>query len=384
MERSVAILGSTGSVGRQALDVAAHHEIRVDALAAGGDVRSMETQIRRFLPRMVGMREETAAADLRARISDLPVKVIAGEGAAAEIAAMSDADTVINAVSGIAGLLPTVSAIEAGKNVALANKETMVACGDAVMRMARARNVQILPVDSEHCAIFQCLQGNRTSDVRRLLLTASGGPFYRKSREEWEKITPEMALAHPTWQMGKRITVDSATMMNKGFEVLEAAHLFGIPVERIEVIIHRESIIHSMVEYTDRAVIAQMSVPDMRLCVQYALSYPERWESELLSPLELAKLGELHFEKPDLARFPLLALAFRAAERGGLVPAVMNAADEVAVSLFLSGKIRFPDISELVCRVTEEVSGGDPADLAAVAEADAAARERTAELASHM
>lgn len=384
MERSVAVLGSTGSVGMQALDVAAHHEIRVDALAAGGDARSMEAQIRRFRPRMVGMREETAAADLRTRISDLPVKVIAGEGAAAEIAAMSDADTVINAVSGIAGLRPTVSAIEAGKNVALANKETMVACGDAVMRMARARNVQILPVDSEHCAIFQCLQGNRTSDVRRLLLTASGGPFYRKSREEWEKITPEMALAHPTWQMGKRITVDSATMMNKGFEVLEAAHLFGIPVKQIEVIIHRESIIHSMVEYTDRAVIAQMSVPDMRLCVQYALSYPERWESELLSPLELAKLGELHFEKPDFVRFPLLALAFRAAERGGLVPAVMNAADEVAVSLFLSGKIRFPDISELVCRVTEEVSGGDSVEPEAVQAADAAARERTMELASRM
>lgn len=384
MERSVAILGSTGSVGTQALDVAAHHDIRVDALAAGGDVRNMEAQIRRFQPRLVGMREEGAAADLRTRISDLPVKVIAGEDAAAEIAAMSDAETVINAVSGIAGLLPTVSAIKAGKNVALANKETMVACGDAVMRMAKDRKVQILPVDSEHCAIFQCLQGNRTSDVRRLLLTASGGPFYRKSREEWEKITPEMALAHPTWQMGKRITVDSATMMNKGFEVLEAAHLFGIPTEQIEVIIHRESIIHSMVEYTDRAVIAQMSVPDMRLCVQYALSYPERWESELLAPLELTKLGELHFEKPDLARFPLLALAFRAAERGGLAPAVMNASDEVAVSLFLSGKIRFPAIAELVCRVTEEVSGGDPADLSAVLAADAAARERTAEFASRM
>lgn len=384
MERSVAILGSTGSVGTQALDVAAHHDIRVDALATGGDVRNMEAQIRRFRPRLVGMREEGAAADLRTRISDLPVKVIAGEDAAAEIAAMSDAETVINAVSGIAGLLPTVSAIKAGKNVALANKETMVACGDAVMRMAKDRKVQILPVDSEHCAIFQCLQGNRTSDVRRLLLTASGGPFYRKSREEWEKITPEMALAHPTWQMGKRITVDSATMMNKGFEVLEAAHLFGIPTEQIEVIIHRESIIHSMVEYTDRAVIAQMSVPDMRLCVQYALSYPERWESELLAPLELTKLGELHFEKPDLTRFPLLALAFRAAERGGLAPAVMNASDEVAVSLFLSGKIRFPAIAELVCRVTEEVSGGDPADLSAVLAADAAARERTAEFASRM
>lgn len=381
MTSSIAILGSTGSVGMQALDVAAKHGIRVTALAAGANSRLLEEQVRAFRPAIVGMKSREAAADLRLRIADLPVMVIDGEEAAAEVAAICEGDTVVNAVTGIAGLMPALRALEAGKHVALANKETMVAYGDRVMEIAREKNLRILPVDSEHSAIFQCLRGNKLGDVRRLLITASGGPFYRMPREELSRVTAEMALAHPTWKMGPRITIDSATLMNKGFEVLEARALFGIPTERIEVVIHRESIIHSMVEYNDRAVMAQMSVPDMRLCVQYALSCPDRPESDLLSPLDLPKLGALHFEAPDLSRFPLLDLAFRSGKRGGTIPAVMNAADEVAVSLFLDGIIGFSDIAELVIRVTEDAVPAPLTSADAVFSADAAARERTRELA---
>jgi len=382
MERSVAILGSTGSVGTQALDVCAKEHITVDALAAGSDVAQLERQIRRFRPRLVGVRDEKAAADLRLRTADLSLTVVAGEQAASEVAALCNADTVINSITGIAGLTPSVRTIEAGKHLALANKETMVAYGSRIMTMAKEKGTTVLPVDSEHSAIFQCLRGNDPRSVRRLLITASGGPFYRKNRSELSAVTPEMALAHPTWRMGPRITIDSATLMNKGFEVIEAAHLFSVEREKIEVIVHPESIIHSMVEYHDRAVMAQMSLPDMRLCVQYALSYPDRWDSDLLAPLDLTKLSCLHFEAPDTDRFPLLSLAFRTLERGGVVGAAMNAADEVAVSLFLQGRISFPRIAELVCRVTEDTEARPADNLDDLLAVDADARERTRILAS--
>lgn len=374
MERTIAVLGSTGSVGIQTLDVAARQGYRVDALAIGNNVALCEEQIRKFRPSVVGVRDEQAAKDLKTRVADLPLRLIVGENSAAEVAALSKGDTVVNAVTGIAGLAPTLSAIESGKHVALANKETMVAFGAQVMALAAEKGVRILPVDSEHCAIFQCLQSGRKSEISRLLITASGGPFYRKSKEEMQGVTAAQALAHPTWKMGKRITIDSATMMNKGFEVIEAVHLFSVPIEKVEVLIHPESIIHSMVEYIDRAVIAQMSLPDMRLCVQYALSFPNRIEGDL-APLSLAKLGSLHFETPDTDRFPLLVLAFDAERRGGSIPAVMNAADEVAVSLFLEGKIGFSDIFELVCRVTEDAKPLQLSSLDSVYEADRAARE---------
>ena len=366
---SILVLGGAGYIGSHTV---------YELLAAGRDVDRMEAQIRQFRPRFAAMMDEDAARDLKIRVSDLDVQILSGKNSAAEIAALSGGDTVINSVTGIAGLAPTLSAIEAGKHVALANKETMVAFGDQVMARAKEKGVQILPVDSEHCAIFQCLQGNRRQDVRRLLITASGGPFYRRSAEELDFVTPEMALAHPTWKMGKRITIDSATLMNKGFEVIEAVRLFSVPVEQVEVVIHKESIVHSMVEYVDKAVMAQMSVPDMRLCVLYAMSYPGRFESSL-SPLDLAKIGTLHFEAPDLERFPLLALAFESAKRGGCIPAVMNAADEVAVSLFLSGKIRFTQIAKLVSQVTRATSATPVHSLTDVLEADAEARARTLE-----
>ncbi len=374
------VLGSTGSVGTQALDVIEKQSIQVDALSAGSNAALLEEQIRRFRPKYVGVRDEDAAKDLRLRVADLDVRLVVGKDSASEIASLSAADIAINAVTGIAGLSPTVSAIQSGKHVALANKETMVAYGEQIMHMAKEKGVRIFPVDSEHCAIFQCLQGNRKQDVARLWITASGGPFYKKSAEEMTGVTPAQALAHPTWKMGKRITIDSATLMNKGFEVIEAIRLFGIAPSRVRVLIHPESIIHSMVEYIDSAVIAQLSVPDMRLCVQYALSWPNRFEGSV-SPLSLGSIGALHFEDPDYSRFPLLSLAFSAVERGGTTPAVMNAADEAAVSLFLEGKIGFCDIASLVCQVTEETKTMPIDGLSSVLEADAAARDAVFSLA---
>ncbi len=383
MEKQIAVLGSTGSVGCQALDVAWQLHYPVTALVAGGNIHRLEAQIRRFKPRLVGVKDEEKAKDLRVRVADLDVKLVSGEECAQAVAAESVCDTVVNAVTGIAGLAPTVAALESGKHVALANKETMVAYGDAVMALAREKGKQVLPVDSEHCAIFQCLQGNETRSIARLLLTASGGPFYDKPAKEMAGITPTMALAHPTWKMGRRIAIDSATLMNKGFEVIEAVRLFGVSPEQVEVLIHRESIIHSLVEYTDRAVMAQLSVPDMRLCVQYALSYPARGEG-VIDRLDLAEIGQLSFASPDLKKFPLLALSWRAMEKGGVVPAVMNAADETAVALFLDGKLPFTGISELVKAVTDEARAGEVFDLPAVMQADAMARERTAALAKEL
>ncbi len=370
MTQVVAILGSTGSVGTQALDVCRRLPIRVDALSCGQDIVTVEKQIREFSPRLVAVADETAAKDLAVRVADLPVRILSGKEAAARAAEETDADTVVNAVSGIAGLRPTLSTLRAGKRLALANKESLVTYGTAVMEEARKRNLLILPVDSEHSAIFQCLTGQR---VKTILLTASGGPFFGKSREELAGITPADALAHPTWNMGSRITIDSATMMNKGFEVIEAVHLFGVTPEQVRVVVHRESIIHSMVEYSDNAVIAQMSCPDMRLCVQHALTYPCRDEA-IIPPLDLTAIGSLSFREPDNETFPLLSLAYEAIRRGGICPAAMNGADEMAVACFLKGQIAFPAISDLVSEVTLSMPTVSAPSLDDVEAADCEAR----------
>lgn len=370
-QKCIAVLGSTGSVGRQTLSVARHRGIRIDALAADSDIIRLEEQIRCFRPSLCAVSSAAAAHSLKMAVSDIPVKIIAGTESAAEAAALTCADTVVNAIYGIAGLRPTLAAINAKKNVALANKETLVTAGDIVINAARKRGTTIIPVDSEHCAILQCLGGKR---AERLILTASGGPFFGMNRAQLEHITPEDALRHPTWSMGPRITVDSATLMNKGFEVIEAARLFDMPSTKIDVVVHRESIIHSMVEYIDKTIIAQLSVPDMRMCIGYALSYPERAETEV-EPLDLTKIGRLTFYEPDVKTFTLLPLAYYALERGGIIPAVMNAANEAAVELFLKGKIGFTDIFDIVSDVTHSAVSIDIPTLADIEAADAAARE---------
>ncbi|MHB1151963.1 MAG: 1-deoxy-D-xylulose-5-phosphate reductoisomerase [Eubacteriales bacterium] len=371
IEKSIAVLGSTGSVGRQTLDVARHRGIKVDVLAAASDIVRLEDQIRCFKPSLCAVSNEAAAHRLKTAVSDTSVKIITGADSAAEAAEMTCAVTVVNAITGIAGLRPTLAAINAGKNVALANKETLVAAGDIVMNAAKRKKTSIIPVDSEHCAIMQCLGGRR---AERLILTASGGPFFGMDREQLMHITPTDALRHPTWLMGPKITVDSATLMNKGLEVIEAARLFDMPFSKIDVVIHRESIIHSMVEYIDKAVIAQLSIPDMRMCIGYALSYPERAETEIES-LCLTKISKLTFFEPDLKTFILLSLAYYALERGGTVPATMNAANEAAVGLFLDGKISFTDIFDLVNQITRSAASIDMPILADIENADAAARE---------
>ena len=372
------MLGSTGSVGRQALDVCRHRNIKVTALSAGSNISLLEEQIREFSPGLCAVADERAAADLAVRVADTGTRKISGKNSAEVIASEAHADTVLNSVSGIAGLRPTLAAIRAGKNLALANKESLVTYGKVVMAEAERRGVMILPVDSEHSAVFQCLSGQK---IKKIILTASGGPFFGKKREELARITPADALAHPTWSMGNRITVDSATLMNKGFEVIEAVMLFGVAPEQVGVVVHRESIIHSMVEYTDNAVIAQMGAPDMRLCVQYALTYPERYDSPV-AELDLVKLSRLTFAEPDGEAFPLLPLAYRAVKRGGVVPAVMNGADEAAVAMFLDGRISFTDISDIVSAVTENAPEVECPTLEDIEAADREARRMAAEMAA--
>lgn len=370
------MLGSTGSVGRQALDVCRHRNIKVTALSAGSNISLLEEQIREFSPGLCAVADERAAADLAVRVADTGTRIISGKNSAEVIASEADADTVLNSVSGIAGLRPTLAAIRAGKRLALANKESLVTYGKVVMAEAERRGVMILPVDSEHSAVFQCLSGQK---IKKIILTASGGPFFGKKREELARITPADALAHPTWSMGNRITIDSATLMNKGFEVIEAVMLFGVAPEQVGVVVHRESIIHSMVEYTDNAVIAQMGAPDMRLCVQYAITYPERYDSPV-AELDLVKLSRLTFAEPDGEAFPLLPLAYRAVKRGGVVPAVMNGADEAAVAMFLDGRISFTDISDIVSAVTENAPEVECPTLEDIEAADREARRMAAEM----
>ena len=368
------ILGSTGSIGTQALEVAELYNIEIGALAAGSNVKLLEEQCRKFGPKYAYIGEKQYNT-LKTALADTAVKVVTGEETLNAFGADTECDTVLNALTGIRGLRPTVAALKADKTLALANKETLVAGGEVVMPLAKKG---ILPVDSEHSAIFQCLQGG--GRPKKLLLTASGGPFFGKKRDYLKTVTPAMALKHPNWSMGAKVTIDSATMMNKGLELIEAMHLFGVSPEEIEVIIHRESIIHSMVQYPDNAVIAQLSSPDMRLCIQYALTYPKRVPS-LTKALDFAHLASMSFYAPDDESFPLLSLAKKTAGVGGTATAAMNGANEQAVALFLEGKISFTDISDIVIKVTEEHASVKSPTIEQIEDADKAARSRVLSLA---
>lgn len=374
MVKCVSILGSTGSIGRQSLDIITHLGIRVCALTAGTNVDRMEEQCRRFVPRLAVMASEESANRLMEKISDLPVKVLWGEEGLIEAAVMPDADCVITAIVGMVGLKPTLAAIRAGKRIGLANKETLVCAGELVMAEADKYGVEIIPVDSEHSAIFQCLMGSRSpKEIRRLILTCSGGPFFGMTREELKKVTKSDALKHPNWKMGAKITIDCATLMNKGLEVIEAMRLYHLPLEQVDVVIHRQSIAHSFVEFVDGAVMAQLGTPDMRLPIQLSLTYPERTVCPV-EPLDLTKCGALTFCDPDLESFPCLALARHCAKKGGNACAAMNGANEEAVALFLADRIGFYDIYELVARAVEEVPFIQDPSLDDILEADRLAR----------
>jgi len=345
--RRLAILGSTGSIGVQALDVVARFPGRFEVvgLAAGRNVERLAAQVRAFGPRVVSVADPTAAAALR-RLVPAGTEVLDGEDGAVQLAAHPDVDLVVAAISGAAGLRSTAAAVEAGKTIGLANKESLVLSGEVMMRLAVERGATILPIDSEHSAIHQSLVGHNRREVRRILLTASGGPLRQVPAEELQHVSPERALKHPNWSMGDKITIDSATLMNKGLEVIEARWLFGVEPTRIDIVVHPESIIHSMVEYLDGSVVAQLGVSDMRGPISYALGHPERLPLDL-PPLDLTRLGRLTFEPPDPARFPAYTLAYRALELGGTAPAVLSGADEAAVAAFLGGRCRFTDIADL-------------------------------------
>ena len=373
---TVLLLGSTGSVGEQAVDVIKRHKIKVKGLSAFSNARRVAEQARELRVPAVAMADESAARELKIALADTDTRVYAGPDGIEEMIRESDADTALNAMLGSAGLLPSLAALETGKDLALANKESLVVAGDLVMRAAKEHGRTVTPVDSEHCAVAQALRAGARDEVQSLILTASGGPFFGKKMEDLTSISVDDALAHPTWQMGAKITVDSATLMNKGFEVIEAAHLFDIPVDRIRVVIHRESIIHSMVEYIDNSVIAQMSVPDMRLCVQYALTAPKRAKA-VIPPLDLVSLGKLTFAEPDGETFPLLPLAGRAYALGGAVPAALNAANEVAVGAFLSHRIPMLRLIETVTRTVEDMPhAANARKLGEILDIDREARER--------
>lgn len=373
--KNLSILGSTGSIGTQSLDVCRMHAYSVKCLTANTDVKKMEAQIREFNPELVCMMNEDTAEDLKTRVADLPVKVTCGMQGLIECATYSGADTVLNSVVGMIGLLPTIEAIKAKKTIALANKETLVAGGSLVIRLAKENGVSILPVDSEHSAIFQALQGCPSKDaVKKIILTASGGPFFGKTLSELEDVTPADALKHPNWNMGAKITIDSATMMNKGLEFIEAKWLFDMPNDAIEIVVHRESVVHSAIVYKDNSVIAQLGVPDMRIPIQYALTYPAREESPV-QELSLADYGKLTFFEPDYKTFKCIDVCKKAIALGGLHPAAANGANEESVKLFLNGKIKFTDIAYL----NEEamLNAPDKTDftLSDVLEADRIARE---------
>lgn len=345
--KNLSILGSTGSIGTQSLDVCRMHSYNVKCLTANTDVQAMESQIREFRPELVCMMDENAAAELKTRVADTGVKIVSRLEGLVECAVYPSADTVLNSVVGMIGLTPTLEAIKAKKTIALANKETLVAGGSLVTEAARENGVSILPVDSEHSAIFQAMQGSpRKEAVKKIILTASGGPFFGKTLSELENVTVQDALRHPNWNMGAKITIDSATMMNKGLEFIEAKWLFDLPNEDIEIVVHRESVVHSAIVYQDNSMIAQLGVPDMRIPIQYALTYPER-EPSPVEPLSLAEYGKLTFFEPDYKTFRCMDVCKKAIEMGGLHPAAANGANEESVKLFLKGKIKFTDIAYL-------------------------------------
>ena len=375
MVKCVTILGSTGSIGRQSLDIISRlPEVKVAALTAGTSVQRMAEQCREFRPELAVMATEAAAKELSAEIRDLPIRVEWGETGLLEAASLPAADCVITAVVGMVGLKPTLAAIRAGKRIGLANKETLVCAGELVMAEAEKYHAEIIPVDSEHSAIFQCLMGARDRrEVKRLILTCSGGPFFGKSREELKTVTQADALKHPNWKMGAKITIDCATLMNKGLEVIEAMRLYRMPLEKVDVVIHRQSVVHSMVEFTDGAVMAQLGTPDMRLPIQLALTYPQRIPCPV-EPLDLLSCGPLTFSKPDMENFPCLALAYECAKKGGTACPAMNGANEEAVAMFLRNEIGFYDIYRLVSQAGEAVPFLQNPTLEEILEADRQAR----------
>lgn len=380
-KKSITLLGSTGSIGVQALDVAAFHGMNIEALCFGSNIKLGEAQVRKFSPRFCAVFDEKAALDLKTRIADTETEIFCGTDGICEMTEAAGSDICLNAISGFAGLLPTMSAVKSCRRIALANKETLVAAGDIVMTAAKEHGCEIVPVDSEHSAIFQCLKAGKKDEVKRLILTCSGGAFFGYTKEKLAAVTKEQALGHPTWNMGAKITIDCATLMNKGLELIEAMHLFSVPATKIDIVIHRESIIHSMVEYIDNTVMAQLGSHDMRLPIQYALTYPERAEAAG-ERLDLVGLGRLSFFSPDYETFPLLGLARRMAEAGGNMPCVMNAANEEAVRLFLSGRILFSEIPELVMRVCEETARIEKPSLSDIIEENMRARALTANYAA--
>ncbi len=373
--KNIAILGSTGSIGRSTLEVIAQNRdlFSVVALAAGSNIDLLEQQIKTFSPDVVAVTDKDAAHALSKRLKG--TEILSGDEGTNHVAAYAKADFVVSAIVGSAGLLPTITAIKAGKTVGIANKEALVMAGDIVMKEAKRNKVKILPVDSEHSAVSQCMEGHKSSEVRRIILTASGGPFVNKMKNDLKNVKAKDALKHPNWNMGRKITIDSATLMNKGLEVIEACWLFGLSPEQVDVLIHPQSIIHSLVEFKDRSCLAQMSIPDMRGPISYALSYPERLP-ETIPGLELAKIGTLTFSAPDHDMFPCLAYAYEAIKKGGALPAVLNAANEIAVHAFLGDKIGFTDIPDVIRKTVESHTVKPAIELGDLLEADRWAREK--------
>lgn len=371
--KKLVILGSTGSIGTQTIDILDSIDAEVCAITVNTNIEKAEEQARRLGVGLVGVYDEQRAKELRTRLADTDIKVVSGMTGLIEAATLPEADVVVTAVVGMVGLLPTLAAIDAGKDIALANKETLVCAGQIVMRRAREKGIAILPVDSEHSAIFQCLQGRADNGIHKILLTASGGPFFGMSAEQMKNVTKEQALHHPNWNMGAKITIDSATMFNKGLELIEAMWLYDVEPEQIEIVVHRESIVHSAVEYDDGSVIAQLGNPDMRLPIQYALTYPARVPCKV-QPLDLPTISRLSFYAPDYEAFPSLGLAKRAAGARGNMGAIMNGANEAAVDLFLHDRIAFSDIAELVAKAMDGVKYISDISVDDVLESDRAAR----------
>lgn len=372
--RTISILGSTGSIGTQTLEVVeVLGDIQVGAISGNHNIKLLEEQARKFRPRLVSVMDEDNAKELKSRLADTNCKVVAGMDGLVEAATLAEADTVVTSVVGNVGLRPTFEAISAGKNIALANKETLVSAGQLVMDLAKKKGISIYPVDSEHSAIFQSLQGNKDNQIRRILLTASGGPFRGKTLDQLKNVTAADALCHPNWSMGKKITIDSATLMNKGLEVMEAKWLFGVDTDQIEVLVHPQSIIHSAVEYEDGAIMAQLGEPDMRVPIQYALTYPKRVANPF-PKIDFAKRAQLTFDHPDMDTFRCLTLAYKALKIGGTMPTVLNGANEIAVAKFLSGKIGFLDIPALIEKTMEAYTVKENYTLEDLLEADAWAR----------
>ncbi len=374
MNRKISLLGSTGSIGTQSLEVCEKHGFDVIALSAYGNTQLLEQQARKFNVSYVCIYNDKKYDEMKQRLADTDIKILCGMEGLCEIASLQENDIVLNSVVGMVGLLPTLTAINAGKDVALANKETLVAGGQLVMSLAKEKNVRIYPIDSEHSAVFQCLQGNKRQQLRKMILTASGGPFFGKSYEELKNVTKEQALKHPNWEMGSKITIDSATLMNKGLEFIEAKWLFDLKPEQIEIVVHRQSVVHSAVEYNDYSVIAQMGVPDMKIPIQYALLYPDRLECPT-RPLSLTDYGKLTFEKPDIETFKCLGAAIEAIKRGGAYPCLVNSANEEAVRAFLNDEIKFIDIGEIVSSVLDEFEYSEIKSYDDVSAADKKARE---------